>query len=48
MAMLGNTLRMKYMIDLAPVGSNHQRIIPERELPKLSEREKFWNDEQSR
>lgn len=32
----------------APVGSNHQRIIPERELPKLSEREKFWNEEQSR
>ena len=47
MTMLGNTLRMK-CIDLAPVGSNHQRIIPERELPKLSEREKFWNDEQSR
>eukprot|EP00095_Tigriopus_kingsejongensis_P006684 maker-scaffold25_size650667-snap-gene-0.21 protein:Tk06684 transcript:maker-scaffold25_size650667-snap-gene-0.21-mRNA-1 annotation:"drebrin-like protein" len=31
----------------APVGSNHQRIIPERELPKLSEREQFWEREQS-
>lgn len=29
----------------APVGSNHQRIIPERELPKLSEREQFWEKE---
>ncbi len=32
----------------APVGSNHQRIIPQAELPKLSEREKFWNEEQSK
>lgn len=32
----------------APVGSNHQRIIPQKELPNLSERERFWNEEQSR
>ncbi len=32
----------------APVGSNHQRIIPEKELPKMSERENFWNQEQKR
>ena len=32
----------------APVGSTHQRIIPEKELPNLSERERFWNEEQSR
>jgi len=31
-----------------PVGSNHQRIIPQKELPKLSERERFWNEEQSK
>jgi hypothetical protein len=31
-----------------PVGSGHQRIIPERELPDLSAREKFWQDEQNR
>ena len=31
----------------APVGSNHERIIPQNELPNLSEREKFWNQEQS-
>lgn len=31
-----------------PVGSNHQRIIPQKELPKLSERERFWHEEQSR
>ena len=32
----------------SPVGSNHQRIIPQKELPNLSEREKFWNEEQNR
>ena len=31
-----------------PIGSNHERINPEKELPKLSEREKFWNEEQAK
>jgi hypothetical protein len=30
----------------APVGTAHKRIVPEQELPKLSERERFWQDEQ--
>lgn len=28
------------------VGSTHKRIIPSQELPKLSERERFWEEEQ--
>ena len=32
----------------APVGTTHQRIIPQKELPNMDEREKFWNSEESR
>ena len=32
----------------APVGTTHQRIIPQNELPNMDEREKFWNSEESR
>merc|ERR1719295_2509072 len=31
-----------------PVGSTHKRIIPQNELPKMSEREKFWQAEENR
>jgi len=31
-----------------PVGSNHRRIVPQNELPKMSEREKFWLEEENR
>ena len=32
----------------APVGTAHQRIIPQKELPNMDEREKFWNSEESK
>merc|ERR1712226_1594107 len=32
----------------APVGTTHQRIIPQKELPNMDEREKFWNTEESK
>ena len=33
---------------VGPVGSTHKRIIPQNELPKISEREKFWLQEESK
>ena len=32
----------------APVGSAHQKIVPLKELPSLTEREKFWIQEESK
>ena len=32
----------------APVGTAHQRIVPQNELPNMDEREKFWNAEESK
>lgn len=32
----------------APVGTAHQRIVPQKELPNMDEREKFWNSEESK
>ena len=32
----------------APVGTSHQRIVPQKELPNMDEREKFWNSEESK
>ena len=32
----------------APVGTAHQRIVPQKELPNMDEREKFWNKEESK
>ena len=32
----------------APVGTTHQRIVPQKELPNMDEREKFWNTEESK
>jgi hypothetical protein len=32
----------------APVGTTHQRIVPQKELPSMNEREKFWIQEESR
>ena len=33
---------------VGPVGSTHKRIIPQNELPKISERERFWLQEESK
>ena len=32
----------------APVGSTHQKIVPQKELPSMNEREKFWIQEESK
>ena len=32
----------------APVGTTHQRIVPQKELPSMTERENFWVQEESR
>ena len=32
----------------APVGTAHQRIVPQNELPNMDEREKFWDAEESK
>ena len=32
----------------APVGTSHQRIVPQNELPNMDEREQFWNKEESK
>ena len=32
----------------APVGTTHKRIVPQKELPSMNEREKFWVQEESR
>jgi len=34
--------------DSGAVGSTHKRIIPQQELPKMSERERFWLEEESK